>query len=108
MKITRLTFTFFLISATITSCLTTPGTFTELSRTYSPDSSKFLLNYNYVQGAWDGGRSSLVTILNSADSVKPNNIKYSYSTYDFDKIYWKANDTVIIEDKFTEFVSQGK
>lgn len=92
----------------MTSCLTTPGTFTEFSRTYSPDSSKFLLNYNYVQGAWDGGRSSLVTILSSRDSVKPDNIKYSYSTYDFDKIYWKGNDTVIIEDKFTEFVSQGK
>jgi len=108
MKITRLIFTFFFIGATITSCLTTPGTFTELSRTYSPDSSKFLLNYNYVQGAWDGGRSSLVTILNSIDSVKPDNIKYSYSTYDFDKIYWKGSDTVIIEDKFTEFVNQGE
>jgi hypothetical protein len=90
------------------SCLTSPGTFTEFSRTYSPDSSKFLLNYDYVQGAWDGGRSALVTILNSSESVQPANVKYSFSTYDFDKIYWKGNDTVLIEDKYTEYISQGK
>jgi hypothetical protein len=108
MKIARLTFTFFLACMTVASCITSPGTFTEFSRTYSPDSSKFLLKYDYVQGAWDGGRSSSVTILNSTDSVKPGNIKYSYSSYDYDKIYWKGNDTVIIEDKYTEFISQGK
>jgi len=108
MKIARLTFNFFAVCLTATSCITSPGTFTELSRTYSPDSSKFLLRYGYVQGAWDRGRSSSVTILNSADSVKPANIKYSYSSYDYDKIYWKGSDTVIIEDKYTEFISQGK
>jgi len=108
MKIARQTFIFVLYSVTIASCITSPGTFTEFSRTYSPDSSRFLLNYDYVQGAWDGERSSVVAILNSTDSVKPDNIKYSYSTYDFDKIYWKGNDTVLIEDKYTEFISQGK
>ena len=108
MKIAKLTFTFFLLCVTVTSCITSPGTFTEFSRTYSPDSTKFLLRYDYVQGAWDGGRSSSVTILNSTDSVKPDNIKYSYSSYYFDKIYWKGNDTVLIEDKYTEFISQGK
>jgi hypothetical protein len=109
MKIIRLTLTFFIICATVASCtFTSPGTFTEFSRTYSPDSSKFLLKYDYVQGAWDGGRSSSVTILKSKDSVKPANINYSYSSYDYDKIYWKGNDTVIIEDKYTEFISQSK
>jgi hypothetical protein len=110
MKITKLTFTFFFVCATIASCITftSPGTFTEFSRIYSPDRTKFLVKYQYVQGAWDGGRSSLVAILNSTDSAKPDNIKYSYSTYDFDKIYWKGNDTVLIEDKYTEFISQGK
>ena len=108
MKITILTFAFFIVCVTIASCITSPETFTEFSRTYSPDSSKFLLSYDYVQGAWDGGRSSSVAILNSTDSVKTENIKYSYSTYDFDKIYWKGNDTILIEDKYTEFISQGK
>jgi hypothetical protein len=108
MKMVRLTFPFIIVCATFTSCTTSPGTFTQISRTYSPDSSKFLLNYNYVQGAWDGGRSSSFTILNSSDSVKPENIRYSFSTYDFDNIYWKGNDTVLIEDKYTEYISQGK
>jgi hypothetical protein len=107
MKIARLTFTFLIFCAAVASCITSPGTFTEFSRSYSPDSSKFLLKYDYVQGAWDGGRSTFITILNSTDSVKPDYIKYSYSSYDYDKIYWKGNDTVIIEDKYTEFMSQG-
>jgi hypothetical protein len=108
MKIVKQTFIVFLLIVTTTSCITSPGTFTEYSRTYSPDSTKFLLRYGFAQGAWDGGRSSSVTILHSTDSVMPDNIKYSYSTYDFDKIYWKGNDTVVIEDKYTEFMSQGK
>lgn len=108
MKIARLAFTHIIIWVTIASCITSPGTFTEFSRTYSPDSSKFLLNYAYVQGAWDGGRSSAVAILNSSDSLKPENITYSFSSYDFDRIYWKDNHTVLIEDKYTEYISQGK
>jgi len=102
------TFLIFTIALFISCNFTTPGSFTEFSRTYSPDSSKFLLTYDYVQGAWDGGRSWAVTILNATDSVKPENIKYSYSSYDFDKIYWKGNDTVLVEDKYTEYISQGK
>jgi hypothetical protein len=85
-----------------------PGTFTPSSKTYSPDSTKFLLRYDYPQGAWDGGRTWSVTILNATDSVKPENIKYSYSSLDFDNIYWKGNDTVILEEKYTEFISEGK
>jgi hypothetical protein len=108
MKSIKITISLYILILTITSCVTSPGTFTEGSRTYSPDSSKFIVRYDYAQGAWDGGRTWSVTILNSTDSVKPDNIKYSYSSLDFDKIYWKTNDTIIIEEKFTEFISQGK
>jgi hypothetical protein len=108
MKMARLISLSFFICVTFASCVTSPGTFTEFSRTYSPDSSKFLLNYDYVQGAEDGGRSSFVAILNSSDGVKPDMIQYSFSTYDFDKIYWKDSDTIIIEDKYTEYMSQGR
>jgi hypothetical protein len=108
MKITILPFTLFLVCVTAASCITSPGEFTEYSRIYSPDSSKFLLTYEYVQGAWDGGRSTLVTILKKTDSVVPGSIKYSFSSYDYDNIYWKGNDTVLIADKYTEFISQGQ
>jgi hypothetical protein len=103
-------YTILLISlAALVSCnFASPGTFTEFSRTYSPDSSRFLLKYGYAQGAWDGGRSWGLTILKATDSAKPENIKFSYSNYDFDNVYWKGNDTVVVEEKFTEFMSLGK
>ena len=99
---------FSLISASEVSCFTSPGTFSELSRTYSPDSTRYLLQYDYVQGAWDGGRTWSVAILKSTDSAVPANINYSYSSLDFDKIYWANKNTVILEEKYTEFISQGK
>jgi hypothetical protein len=94
----------------LTSCddIISSGTFTEISRIYSQDSSKFILQYDYAQGAWDGGRTFFVTILNATDTVNPSTIKYSYSNFDFDDIYWKGNDTIIIEEKFTEYINQGK
>ena len=92
----------------LTSCITSPGVFTELSRNYSPDSSRFILKYNYAQGAWDGGRTYSFTVLNSVDSVIPKQIKFSYSSLDLDNMYWQNNDTIIIEEKFTEYLSQGK
>lgn len=93
----------------MTSCdITSPGVFTEISRIYSADSSKFILKYEYAQGAWDGGRTFFATILNSTDKVEPSTIKFSYSSLDFDDIYWKTNDTIIIEEKFTEYLSQSK
>jgi len=107
MKIINWTFAIILYSQTLTSCIMSAGTFKEISRTYSPDSTKFLLKYDYVQGAWDGGRTWAVTIMNSTDSVIPDKIKFSYSSLDFD-IYWKNNDTVVLEGKFTQFISEGK
>ena len=90
------------------SCdFTSPGEFTELSKGFSPDSSRFILKYYYAQGAWDGGRTYLVTVLNSVDSINPSLIKFSFNSLDFDNIYWKNNDSIIVEEKFTEFISQG-
>ncbi len=84
-----------------------PGTYTEISRVYSPDSSKYLLTYRYEQGAWDGSRTSFATILNSSDIFKLGT-SFSYSSLDFDNISWSSNDTVIISEKFTQFVSNNQ
>lgn len=97
-----------MIALSMAACVCAPGVFTEQSRAYSPDSTKFLLRYSYEQGAWDGDRSYLVTVLNAKDSINPRDISFSYMSYDFDRIYWKDNDTIIIEDSYTEYVSQGE
>lgn len=99
-----LTITFGLLGCDFTN---SPGTYTEISRVYSPDSSKYLLTYRYEQGAWDGSRTSFTTILNVADTFKQGE-NFSYSSLDFDNIFWSGNDTVIIAEKFTEFVSNNK
>jgi len=94
--------------STLLSCdFTSPGVYTEFSRAYSPDSSRFIVKYDYAQGAWDGGRTWLVSINKATETTgKENN--YTLSSMDIDDIYWKGNDTVIIQEKFTEFISQGK
>ena len=87
--------------------VTSPGTFKEISRDYSPDSSKYILKYRFEQGAWDGGRTSSSTILNAADTfIQGQNS--SYSSMEFDAMYWSGNDTVILAEKYTEFMSVGK
>lgn len=83
-----------------------PGEYTELSKVFCPDSSKYLLTYRYEQGAWDGGRVSLTALLKKTDSLKAAH--YSLTSLDFDKIYWKGNDTVIVEEKYSDFISEGK
>jgi hypothetical protein len=106
----RVFYVFWIIVFAFTSCITSsdsPGTFTAGSRTYSPDSSKYLLRYGYAQGAWDGGRSWSVAILKATDSVEQASKNYSFSNYDFDDIYWQGNDTVVIAEKFTDFISEG-
>ena len=52
---------------TITSCNPYPIKLRESSRTYSPDSTKYLLRYDKV--SWDGYPFPYVTILNSSDNV---------------------------------------
>ncbi len=91
------------------SCVftTSPGDFQEISRVYSPDSSKYLLTYRYEQGAWDGSRTSLTTILKKSDPIEKRN-QYSLSSLDYDKIFWFGNDTVVVAEKYTEFISNGK
>lgn len=98
----------FLIFTAITSCQIMPeGTFSELSRDYSPDSTKYILKYNYAQGAWDGGRIWLFTIVDARDTFQREK-HYSYSSLDVDNIYWKGNDTVVVVESFTEYLSHGK
>ena len=94
---------------TLNSCISdlTKGTYRELGRDYNADSSKYLLTYIYSQGAWDGDRSSLTTILNRNDSLDKIN-QYSFNSYDFDNISWQGNDTILVAEKYTEFISQGK
>ena len=103
-----LSFTLFFLT-TLSSCdfTSSSGTYHEVRKVYSPDSSKFLLTYRYDQGAWDGGRTSFTTILKKTQFFDTLN-QYSFSSYDFDKIYWQGNDTVIVAEKFTEFISNAK
>lgn len=84
-----------------------PQSFTEVSREYSPDSSKYLLTYRSDQGAWDGGRTSFTTILNKIDTFR-RGATFSYSSLSYDKMYWSGNDTVCIAEKFTEFISRNQ
>lgn len=99
-----------LVALTWASCLdlSSPGTFSEISRTYSPDSSRYLLKYEYTQGAWDGGRTWSATILRRSDSPLSNNIHFSYTNWDFDRMYWKNKDTVILEGKYTDYIADGE
>ncbi|HKO82850.1 MAG TPA: hypothetical protein VJU78_20730 [Chitinophagaceae bacterium] len=101
-----LTVSIFLIAAL--SCnFSSPGTYTEFSRTYSPDSARFILKWEYVQGAWDGGRIWMVSIVKATDSARKEN-HYSLTSLDFDNIYWKGNDTVVVTENLTNFLSEGK
>ena len=90
------------------SCdFTSPGTYTEFSKTYSPDSTRFILKWDYVQGAWDGGRTWMVSIVKATDSARKEK-HYSLNSLDIDNIYWKGNDTVIVAENLTNFLSEGK
>lgn len=82
--------------------------FTEISRTYSPDSTKFLLEYFYKVASWDTLSPGEIIILDASAKVKPENINYFYSRYFVDNIYWKGNDTVVIEENYASFISHGK
>jgi len=90
---------------TITSCNPYQIKLRESSRTYSPDSTKYLLRYDKV--SWDGYPFPYVTILNSSDNVSSSDLKSSYSKWDIDTIYWKNNDTAIIEEPYTDFITRG-
>jgi len=82
--------------------------FTERSRTYSPDSTKFLLNYFNNFADWDTLRPEEITILDGKTKVKPENIRYFYTSYDVDHVFWKGSDTVVIEENYASFISNGK
>jgi hypothetical protein len=91
------------------SCtFTSPGEFRELSRQYSPDSSRYILRYAREQGAWDGGRTFTATIMNRHDPVVPDRMPWSLLSHSFDDLYWVNADTVAVVGSFTEYLSQGK
>lgn len=102
---------FALVIILVVSCdiIDSPRTYSygELSRKYCPDSSKYILDYRLGQGGWDGGRSSSTTILKAKNSFRTGDV-FSYSNYDIDGAYWVGNDTVVVLEKFTEFISNGK
>lgn len=101
-------FTVFIVLIVTLSCnFSSPGTYTEFSRIYSPDSTRFILKWDYVQGAWDGGRTWMVSIVKATDTARKEN-HYSLSSLEFDDIYWKGNDTVVVTENFTDFLNKGK
>ncbi len=99
----KLSFLIF-ISILITSC----GSYVEYGKTYCSDSSKYLLKYDYNIGATDGGRDWRIAILHSSDPAKYRLSKNSISNKMFDNIYWKGNDTVIVEENYIELMREGK
>lgn len=102
---------FALVIILVVSCNITdsPRTYSydEISRKYCPDSSKYILNYRLGQGGWDGGNTSSTTILKAKNSFRPGDV-YSYNSYEIDGAYWVGNDTIVVLEKFTEFISNGK
>ncbi|MES2381794.1 MAG: hypothetical protein V4538_12180 [Bacteroidota bacterium] len=105
----RLTLIILIITLTLAGCsfINSPGTYTEIARVYSPNGAKYLLTYRFEQGAWDGSRTSFTTIMNATDSFTQGANK-SFSSLDIDSIYWNGNDTIMIAEKFTEFISNNK
>jgi hypothetical protein len=107
----KLTLPIILIFLTIIiSCnfdITSTGTYRELSRVYNTDSSKYILSYLYEEGAWDGARTSFTTILNQNDSIA-NKDQSLFWSLQFDSIHWQSNDTILVAEKYTEFVRTGR
>jgi hypothetical protein len=102
--VTRLSLPILFI-ACITSCDPKSSELHESSRTYSPDGSKYILNFDRL--VWDGFPTPFVTILNSSANVHNSDIKRSWSKWDIDTIYWRGNDTVIIEEPFIDYMTRG-
>ncbi len=74
---------------------------TEVSRIYSPDSSKFISQYFITSGAFDGSNTINTSILSKEDTLKPET--FGFLSLEFDTIYWKGNDTIFVSPKSSEF-----
>ena len=96
------------ILASASCFLLPPLVFTEYGRVYSPDGSKYLLTYQYARRSLSSSQSWSVAILRATDSAKEATAKNSFSSFDFDTMYWKGSDTVILVEKFTRFKSEGR
>ncbi|WP_168860106.1 hypothetical protein [Chitinophaga oryzae] len=93
----------------LAACNITPvGPVEELSRSYSPDSSKCLLFYQHQQGAWDGDHACLVTIIKATDTLTATEKSPAVAVYYLDSVYWKANDSAVILEKYTASVHKGQ
>jgi len=100
-----------LVSFFLYSC----GSFREASRTYSPDNSKYLLRYYFIEVPWAAGAHLSLSVLNSTQPIRHSN-KYrlipgernSYKHSYIDAVYWKDNDTLIAVENFMEFKRRGK
>ena len=105
MKLKYLVFSLF--SLNLLGCFNLKSEFTEIQRVYSPNGSKFLLFYRYSTGGLDSEEGTAVTIFNTGETVDRKNITYAYNSLLYDRVHWKANDTVIIEERFRQFNVTG-
>lgn len=83
------------------------GTFKESSRSYSPDNTKYLLHYYYIEIPWAAGAEKSIAVLKPTQSIRKAN-KFSLSGSYIDTVYWKGNDTVIAEENFIEYQRRSK
>ncbi|WP_078673106.1 hypothetical protein [Chitinophaga eiseniae] len=89
----------------LTACNITPvGPVEELSRSYCPDSSKYLLFYQRQQGAWDGDHACLVTAMTAIDTLTATEKLPSVAVYYLDSVYWQENDSAVVLEKYTASV----
>lgn len=99
----------YLCFLSLAACDVTPvGPVEELSRSYCPDSSRYLLFYHRQQGAWDGDRACLATVMKAGDSIKTTEKPPSVVIYYLDSAYWKKNDSLVILEKYTEYIHKGQ
>ncbi len=92
----------------LSSCFFTKnGSFREINRIYSSDSLKYILTYKIGHGAWDGSNPSFVSIMTKNDTI-PNDKNTYISTFEFDSIFWKNNQTIYVYARYSEFMRLGK
>lgn len=90
------------------SNITPVGPVEELSRSYCPDSSKYLLFYQRQQGAWDGDHACLVTAMTATDILTATEKPSSMAVFYLDSVYWQGNDSAVILEKYTASVHKGQ
>src|SRR5262245_29712312 len=82
------------------------GKYQEESRSYSPDHTKYILRYYYIEVPWSPGSPLWHAILRSPQTIRSAN-KYALRTWRIDSISWMSNDTAIAEENFIELTRTG-